>query len=120
MTDDDAIALLRDLCGRLPEVSETTTFSNPSFQAGKKTFAVLDSYRGVSCVAFKATPVEQSRLTDADPRFFVAPYTGRHGWTCLRLDGVTDPNEIRQWVVRSFRLVATKRMLAALPMDLAG
>jgi predicted DNA-binding protein (MmcQ/YjbR family) len=118
MTDDEAIVLVRTLAARLPEVTETTTFNNPSFQAGKKTFAVLDSYRGVSCVAFKATPMEQSRLTDTDARFFVAPYTGRHGWTCLRLDDVKDPEEVKKLVLQSYRLVATKRMLGGIPEDL--
>ena len=96
-----------------PEARETTTFGNPTFQAGTKTFAVLDSYKGTRFLAFKVTLEEQDMLCQQE-RFFVAPYTGKNGWTCLRLDGKVDWKEVRQLLERSYRIVALKRMLAAL------
>ena len=78
------------LCLTFPEARETTTFGNPTFQAGAKTFAVLDFYKGTRCLAFKVTPEEQVLLCQYE-RFFVAPYTGKND-----------------------RLVALKRMLAVL------
>ena len=46
----DFLANLRPICLALPEARETTTFGHPTFQAGKKTFAVLDHYQGVECL----------------------------------------------------------------------
>ncbi len=113
MTTDRHLERLRDLCLTFPEARETTTFGNPTFQAGTKTFAVLDSYKGTRCLAFKVTPDEQDLLCQ-QARFFVAPYTGKNGWTCLRLEGTVDWAEVRRLIERSYRLVAPKRMLAAL------
>ena len=113
MTADRHLERLRDLCLAFPEARETTTFGNPTFQAGTKSFAVLDSYKGTRCLAFKVTPEEQDLLCQQE-RFFSAPYTGKTGWTCLRLDGKVDWKEVRQLLERSYRLVALKRMLAAL------
>jgi predicted DNA-binding protein (MmcQ/YjbR family) len=111
---DSHLERLRPLCLAFPETRETTTFGNPTFQAGTKTFAVLDSYKGTRCLAFKVTLEEQDLLCQQE-RFFVAPYTGKNGWTCLRLDGKkVDWKEVRQLLERSYRLVALKRMLAAL------
>ncbi len=111
--NDPLLERLRPLCLAFPEARETTTFGNPTFQAGTKTFAVLDTYQGTRCLAFKVTPEEQDMLRQQE-RFFVAPYTGKNGWTCLRLDGKVDWKEVRQLLKRSYRLVALKRMLAAL------
>jgi predicted DNA-binding protein (MmcQ/YjbR family) len=113
MTDATLIERLRPLCLGFPEARETTTFGNPTFQAGTKSFAVLDSYKGTRCLAFKVMPDEQDALCQQE-RFFAAPYSGKHGWTCLRLDGKVDWKEVRRLVERSYRLVALKRMLAAL------
>ncbi|AKJ06623.1 putative DNA-binding protein (MmcQ/YjbR family) [Archangium gephyra] len=111
---DAHLERLRPLCLAFPEARETTTYGNPTFQAGTKSFAVLDSYKGTRCLAFKVTPEEQDLLCQQE-RFFVAPYTGKSGWTCLRLDGKkVDWKEVRQLLERSYRLVALKRMLAAL------
>ena len=71
------------------------------------------SYKGTRCLAFKVTPDEQDMLCQ-QARFFVAPYTGKTGWTCLRLEGTVDWAEVRRLIERSYRLVALKRMLAAL------
>ena len=49
-----------------------------------------------------------------DPRFFVAPYIGKHGWTSMRTAGRIDWREVEDLVRESFRRVATKSMLAKL------
>jgi len=42
----EAIVLmkLREICGVLPEVVETVKWGHPTFEAGKKIFAVLDLF----------------------------------------------------------------------------
>lgn len=104
---------LRKICLALPEARETKTFGHPTFQAGKKTFAVLEEYGGDLTICFKATRAEQRRLC-RHSRFFVAPYTGKHGWTSLKMGGKIGWAEVERMVVGSYRLVALKRMLAAL------
>jgi predicted DNA-binding protein (MmcQ/YjbR family) len=113
MTTDRHLDRLRVFCLAFPEARETKTFGNPTFQAGTKTFAIFDSYKGTCCLAFKVTPDEQDMLCQQE-RFFVAPYTGKNGWTCLRLEGKVDWAEARRLIERSYRFVALKRMLAAL------
>lgn len=109
---------LRAICLALPEARETVTFGHPTFQAGKKTFAVLEEYKGELCFVFKAELPTQQALIQS-PRFFTAPYIGKHGWTSLRLGGKLDWGEIADLAQQSYRLVASKRMLAELDVEIA-
>jgi predicted DNA-binding protein (MmcQ/YjbR family) len=104
---------LRRVCLPLPEVRETVKWGHPTFEAGKKIFAVLDCYDGQPCVAFRA-PLEQVDALLADTRFTPAPYAARFGWVCLKAGRRLDWGEVEQLVRTSYRLVALKRMLAAL------
>jgi predicted DNA-binding protein (MmcQ/YjbR family) len=88
-------------------------WGHPTFEAGKKMFAVLDRYRGRPCIAFRAELDSVDELL-TDERFFAAPYAARHGWVCLYADGRLNWTEVEKLVVASYRLVALKRMLAAL------
>lgn len=104
---------LRRICLALPEARETKTFGHPTFQAGKKTFAVLDEYAGESCIVVKLElPHQQAVL--ASPRFFASPYGAKHGWVCLKTAGLLDFDEVRALCIESYRAVALKRMLAVL------
>jgi predicted DNA-binding protein (MmcQ/YjbR family) len=104
---------LRRICLALPETQETRTFGHPTFRAGKKTFAVFEKYRGEDTLCFKATLADQALLV-LDPRFFVAPYIGQHGWTSMRLSKGVDFREVEDVVRESYKLVARKKMLASL------
>src|SRR5689334_8620487 len=97
---------LRRLCLGLPGASETVTFGHPTFRAGGATFAVLEPWRGAPHLVFKCEPLQQQALVEADPRFVVAPYAGRHGWVSLRADGPLDWREVRRLVEGSHRLVS--------------
>jgi predicted DNA-binding protein (MmcQ/YjbR family) len=107
---------LRKICLALPEAYETTSFGHPTFRAGRsgrKTFAVFENYRGEDTICVKATMEDQALLV-LDPRFFVAPYIGKHGWTSMRTAGAIEWGEVEDLVRESYRLVATKSMLAKL------
>ena len=112
-TEKQVLTKLRKSCLPLPEVRETKTFGHPTFQAGKKTFAVVEEYHGDLTICFKATRAEQRRLCK-ETRFFVAPYVGKHGWTSLKVGGKVDWEEVERLMLASYRHVALKRMLAAL------
>jgi predicted DNA-binding protein (MmcQ/YjbR family) len=88
-------------------------WGHPTFEAGKKMFAVLDHYQDRPCIAFRAQ-LDQTDELLADERFFAAPYAARHGWICLYADGRLNWKEVEKLVLASYRLVALNRMLAAL------
>ncbi|HYR92053.1 MAG TPA: MmcQ/YjbR family DNA-binding protein [Terriglobia bacterium] len=91
----------------LPDAKEVRTWGHPTFQAGKKTFAVLEEYKGHLCICFKATlPLQQ--LLIEDPRYFKSPYIGNQGWVSLIADTPTNWREVRQLVRESHKLINTK------------
>jgi predicted DNA-binding protein (MmcQ/YjbR family) len=107
------VSRLRRICLALPDTGETVTFGHPTFRAGKKIFAVFENYRGEDTICFKATHEDQTLLV-LDPRFFVAPYIGAHGWTSMRVANGVDWAELTELLRESYRLVATRKMVAAL------
>lgn len=109
-----ALNHLRQICLDWPEVLETTTYGNPTFVAGKRTFAVLDRYKGEYSIAFKATHADQAALT-MRPMFFITPYSGKHGWTSLQLSDDLDWDDVRDLIRASYELVALKRMIREMP-----
>ena len=111
---DEAILLpiLRQLCLGLPEVRETVKWGHPTFEAGKKAFAVLDHYDRQPCIAFR-TALEKREALLADERFFEAPYDAQFGWMCLH-DEAIERTELGELLRVSYRLVALERMLSAL------
>jgi predicted DNA-binding protein (MmcQ/YjbR family) len=111
--DPEHLRRLRKICLSLPEAAETVKWGHPTFEAGRKIFAVLDHYNGQPCIAFRASKPEQARLC-RDKRFFPAPYAAAHGWVCLRAEGVLNWTEVRDLTFKSYRLAALKRMLVAL------
>src|SRR5882724_740568 len=104
---------LREICLALPEVVETVKWGHPTFEAGKKIFAVLDHYHGRHCIAFRASIEEQKRLC-RDERFFPAPYAAKRGWVCLCAERELNWSEVRDLILVSYRLTALKQMIKAL------
>ena len=108
---------LRKICSQLPEVKETVTFGHPTFQVGGKTFAVFEQYKGEFGLALKVEK-ELQQVFLKDPRFYMSPYAGKHGWVTLRMEPKPpDWKEVREMVRGSYRLVApnkaTKKISAA-------
>ncbi len=113
MTDEQILLMLREICLQFPEARETVKWGNPTFEAGKKMFAVLDHYDGSVCVAFRFGEDDTSELTK-DPTIFPAPYGAKHGWWCIRADKKIPRRKLASLVENSYRSVAIKRMLKAL------
>lgn len=87
--DDDAKAALvrlRKICLALPDVSESLTFGNPTFKAGKKAFAVLDRYKGEYCIWFRCAAPPRKQLL-SDDAYFPAPYDRAGAALCCKLNG---------------------------------
>ncbi len=87
------------------------------FAVRGRTFAYyLDDNHGDGRIAVccKAPPGDQEALVAMDPeRFYLPAYLARYGWISLRLDlPAVDWNEVSEFVVDSYRIVAPKRVAA--------
>jgi predicted DNA-binding protein (MmcQ/YjbR family) len=103
---------LRTLCLSLPETSERSSWGHPNFRAGRKTFVTLEPVRGRPSIAFRLDQVNIERLTRRK-QFFATPY-GRGLWISTWADTSLNWHTVRDLVLASYRLVALKRMIAAL------
>ncbi|MGH7152142.1 MAG: hypothetical protein ACREIU_15660, partial [Planctomycetota bacterium] len=65
------------------------------------------------CIPVKVEAGRREALL-ADPRFYVSPYIGAHGWLSMRVTGPVDWKLVSNLVLSSYRQVALKRMLEAL------
>ena len=111
ITESVVLKKLRTICARLPEASETVSWGHPTFRVGKRTFAVLEEYKGELGIALKVEPSLQSVFLK-DPRFFETPYIGKRGWVTLRIHAAPlNWKEIQELVKGSYRLVAQKSRL---------
>jgi predicted DNA-binding protein (MmcQ/YjbR family) len=102
----------RALCLSLPETRERSSWGHPNFRAGKKTFATFERVQGRPSMAFRLNDPDIERLTRRK-QFFVTPY-GRGRWISIWADTPLDWRLVRDLVLRSYRVVALKRMIRAL------
>ena len=121
---DFLIAQVRERAMALPEADEVTSHGMPCFGIikGKKFAYVSSDHHGDGKVALlvKISGVEeQSMLIDSDEdRYYRPPYFG-DGWIGIRLDlGDTDWDHIGEWLAKSWRAVAPRKLAAM--MDLVG
>ena len=126
ITDQTGPEALLDRVRRLalahPEAEEKLSHGSPGFFVrGGKFFAYFQQNHhgdGTTALLVKASGVEeQAQLIENDPDLYYRPaYFGPAGWIGVRLDGsFTDWTHIDDWLTRSWRASAPKR-LAALPI----
>jgi hypothetical protein len=121
---DDPLMKLRRLCLALPEVTERLSHGEPTwFVQGKKTFVMFANHHHDDRLAFWCAGADgaQEMLVSNDPeRFFRPPYVGHRGWLGVYLDGLDVPadwDQIADLVVEAYRVVAPKRLVAALDLE---
>jgi len=113
MTRADRVLLrVRKLCLSLPESTEVASWGHPNFRAGKRTFAALEWIKGRPSIAFRLNPTDVDLLLRREG-FFATPY-GQGKWVSVWADAPLDWNLVRRLLDRSYRVVALKRMIAAL------
>ncbi len=105
-------ARARRLCLALPETIETSSWKHPNFRAGRKTFCTFEIVSGRPSIAFRLAPVDVAAALRRK-HFFATPY-GRGLWASVWVDVAVDWKLIESLLERSYRLVASKRLLAAL------
>ena len=118
------LARVRKICLALPESSERLSHGEPTFfvgakegKGGKVFVSFVNDHHGdgIVGITFPAEPGAQAMMIEADPRrFYRPPYVGPSGWVGLRLAGDIDWEEVAEIAEESWRLVAPKRIAAAL------
>ena len=103
---------LRALCLSLPETRERSSWGHPNFLAGKKTFVTFEPGKSGPSIAFRLDPADIERLAPR-PQFFATPY-GRGLWISMKADPRINWRLVRSLVLRSYRVVALKRLIALL------
>ena len=109
--DRPVFAHVRKECLALPETSEAMSWGHPNFRAGKRTFCAFELIGGRPSIAFKLPADDPALRPWGDA--FATPY-GRGAWTSIWIDGAVDRQAIAVLAERSYRGVATKRMVRAL------
>lgn len=105
----------------LEETHERASFGSPGWRVGSektgKYFAYfthrLHGEAGVGLLVKTTGFDEQSALLEADPELYFSPkFYGKGGWIAIRLDtGRTDWEHISGWLLKSWRMVAPKRLV---------
>lgn len=120
LTEDDLTARVRDICMRLPEVTERPSHGTPTwFIKGKTSFATLwagghhdDDFPHLCCAG---PPGAQQELIAANPdAYFRPPYVGGRGWIGIRLDRGLGWDEIAELCRDAYVTVAPARLRAQL------
>ena len=111
-TDDRALQRVRKLCLSLPESSEASSWGHPNFRAGKRTFATFEWIKGRPSIALRLSPTDVDLLLGRKG-FFVTPY-GQGQWVSCWADISLNWGLVERLLHQSYRVVALKRMVAAL------
>ena len=115
-----SLALMREICLGLPEVTERLSHGTPTwFVRDKSVFVQFwthghhqDDFPHLWCAAPAGV---QQDMTETEPeRFFRPPYVGGRGWVGVRLDVEVDWDEIAGICREAYRVIAPKRLAAAL------
>lgn len=112
---------VRERALTLEETHERESFGSPGWRVGSEKTGKYFAYftqklHGEASIGLlvKTTGMdEQNALLEADPELFYLPkFYGKGGWIAIRLDiGRTDWGYISDWLHKSWRMVAPKRLV---------
>ena len=109
---------VRERAMALPEAEESLSHGMPCFGIvkGKKFAWVSSDHHGDGKTALLVKisgPEEQAQLIENDPERYYRPAYFGDGWIGMRLDlGDTDWDAVGEWLARSWRSVAPKKLTA--------
>jgi predicted DNA-binding protein (MmcQ/YjbR family) len=112
MPTRNALARLRAACLAFPETREKVAWGHPTFRAGAKTFAAFEIVKSRPSIAIRVDR-DNFDLFRERRGFFETPY-GRGLWISVWADGKVDWRLVGALLDSGYRLVAAKRMIAAL------
>jgi predicted DNA-binding protein (MmcQ/YjbR family) len=112
--DDEAtFAKVRALCLALPDTKLTMSWGSPHFRVGEKIFCGFGAENHQQVMGVKLGP-SHARKVVKDPRFWPAPYVGKHGWVSMDVARRKSWDEVAALIRESYELVASKASRAKL------
>jgi len=112
-SDSEAVlSRVRHLCLSLPETTETGSWGHPNFRAGRRTFVTYEWIRRRPSIAFRLSRADVAKYARVSG-FTRTPY-GRDEWISMMADGRVNWRLATELILKSYKLVALKRMITAL------
>jgi formyltetrahydrofolate-dependent phosphoribosylglycinamide formyltransferase len=113
---DTILEKLRALVAELPSTDEVTSHGMPCFgiEKGKKFAYFTQDHHGdgiVAVIVKTSGAEEHAMLIESDPDLYYRPaYFGASGWIGIHLSRHTDWNHVAEWLERSWRSVAPRKL----------
>jgi predicted DNA-binding protein (MmcQ/YjbR family) len=99
---------IRKLCLSLPGATEDVKWGNDlTFCVGQKMFAVTGLDSAAQSISFKCTPEKFAELIEKDG-IIPAHYVARYHWVTVENLDAIKPEELRDLIENSYRMVAEK------------
>ncbi|GAB2848726.1 MmcQ/YjbR family DNA-binding protein [Streptomyces deserti] len=105
---------VRRIALSLPDTTEKTAWSMPTFRVAGKMFATLPEDE--TSLAVRCPKEERDELALAEPeKFWIAGHEAQFAWVRVRLAALEDEEELRDILADSWRQAAPPRLLEAHP-----
>ncbi|GHA07853.1 MmcQ/YjbR family DNA-binding protein [Streptomyces echinoruber] len=105
---------VRRIALSLPDTTEKTAWSMPTFRVAGKMFATLPEDE--TSMAVRCPKEERDELVRAEPeKFWVAAHEAGFAWIRVRLAALEDETELRDILADSWRQAAPPRLREAHP-----
>lgn len=106
---------LLEIVLRLPGAYEDRPWGSVHCKVAEKIFVGwgrMDD--GEMSLGFRTSLELQAMLVGSDPRFSIAKYVGKYGGVDMRLGPKPDWDEVEQFIVESYRIIAPKKLVKEL------
>jgi predicted DNA-binding protein (MmcQ/YjbR family) len=108
-TERQVLARMRAICMALSGTEEKLSHGHPTFATSKGIYAVLETYRGELSICVKVGLEVQGAFL-ADPRYYLTPYIGKHGWVSVKVHAAPlDWQEIAGLLAGSYQRVSAPK-----------
>ncbi|MGW2713830.1 MmcQ/YjbR family DNA-binding protein [Streptomyces sp. NPDC001356] len=105
---------VRRIALSLPDTTEKTAWSMPTFRVAGKMFATLPEDE--TSLAVRCPKEERDELVLAEPeKFWIAGHEAQFAWVRARLSALEDEDELRAILADSWSQAAPSRLLDAHP-----
>jgi predicted DNA-binding protein (MmcQ/YjbR family) len=111
--EDATFEKVRALCLALPDTKLTMTWGSPHFRVGEKIFCGFGGEDGRQVLGVKLG-MSHAKSVVKEPRFWPAPYVGKHGWVSLDISQRKSWDEVAALIRESYELIAPKASRAKL------
>lgn len=100
---------------RLPQAYEDRPWGSVHCKVAGKIFVGWSRAEdGEMELGVRVSPELQSMLVASDPRFRIAKYVGKYGGVDMRIGPKPNWDEVEQFIVESYRIIAPKKLVKEL------